>query len=52
MTIDITYVGILSIVMYCMVQILQFYNVSPATYGVYVVFYLFLGLSVWLLVPP
>jgi hypothetical protein len=45
----ISLIGISVIFMYIIIQILNFYGVSSDSYGIYVVFYVFLLLSIVIL---
>jgi hypothetical protein len=45
----ISLIGISVIFMYIIIQILKFYGVSSDSYGTYVVFYIFLLLSIVIL---
>jgi hypothetical protein len=42
-------IGITVILLYCVIQILQFYGVGSNIYGSYVAFYIFLFLSTFIL---
>jgi hypothetical protein len=41
----ITLLGITTIISYCIIQILNFYGLSISSYGVYLMFYVFMVLS-------
>jgi hypothetical protein len=46
---SITMIGLSIIFFYCLTQILKFYGVSESTYGVYLLFYIFIGLCILIL---
>jgi hypothetical protein len=45
----ITFIGVSLLVMYIMIQILNFYGVDQSVYGIYLVFFLFILLSILIL---
>lgn len=45
----ITLLGMSLILLYAVTQILNFYGVGPDVYGIYIIFYLFLLLTVFIL---
>ena len=45
----ITLLGISAIIIYCSIQILQFYGVGSDVYGIYMYFYIFIILSLFIL---
>lgn len=45
----ITVLGLTVIFLYCLIQILQFYGVSPSTYLVYVYFFIFILVTFFVL---
>jgi len=45
----ITFIGVSLLVMYIMIQILTFYGVDQSAYGTYLVFFLFILLSILIL---
>lgn len=45
----ITLLGVSSIFLYCLVQILKFYGIGYDTYGVYVMFYIFMIITIMIL---
>ena len=45
----ITLIGLTIILFYCITQILKFYGVGEDVYGIYVLFYLFIILSILIL---
>jgi hypothetical protein len=45
----ITNIGITIILIYCIIQILQFYDIGINVYGSYIAFYIFLYLSTFIL---
>ena len=47
---NITIIGLSLIIIYSITQILNFYGIGPDVYGIYVLFYLFILLS-WFILP-
>ena len=45
----ITFIGVSLLVMYILIQILTFYGVDQSAYGIYLVFFLFILLSILIL---
>ena len=45
----ITFIGVSLLVMYIIIQILTFYGVDQSAYGIYLVFFLFILLSILIL---
>lgn len=45
----ITLVGLSIIFFYCLIQILKFYGVGEDVYGVYIMFYIFIIISILVL---
>ena len=45
----ITFIGVSLLLMYIMIQILNFYGVDQSVYGIYLVFFLFIILSILIL---
>jgi hypothetical protein len=46
---SITLLGISTIFMYCIIQILKFYGIGEETYGMYLLFYIFILILVLIL---
>lgn len=42
----ITMIGLTIIFFYCLSKILKFYGISESTYGVYILFYIFIALCI------
>jgi hypothetical protein len=45
----ITLLGLSTIFVYCLIQILKFYGVTSDVYGIYIYFYLFILISIFIL---
>ena len=45
----ITFIGVSLLVMYILIQILNFYGIDQSVYGIYLVFFLFILLSILIL---
>jgi hypothetical protein len=45
----ITGIGVAIILTYCISKILEFYGISPSSYGTYLAFYVFILLSLFVL---
>jgi len=45
----ITLIGVSTIFIYCLIQILKFYGIGSETYGVYLMFYIFIIISMMIL---
>jgi hypothetical protein len=45
----ITIIGVAVIFFYCLIQILKFYGIGEEVYGIYIIFYVMLLLSICIL---
>jgi hypothetical protein len=45
----ITFIGIFIIFFYSLIKILNFYGINQESYGIYILFYIFMALSIYIL---